>query len=86
MFHKAIDLRLLEGTLLEVCFQNGVVKHYDMKKLFSKYPQLRQLEDRSVFLMGRLVGSYGIVWTDDLDIETETIYEDGETVCEEERY
>ena len=86
MFHKATGLRLLEGTSLEVCFQDGLIKQYDMKKLFPKYPQLRKLEDRSVFLMGRIAGSYGIVWTDDLDIETETIYEDGETVHEEERF
>ena len=29
------------------------------------------------------MGAYGIVWNDDLDIETETIYEDGETVRHE---
>ena len=83
MFHKAIGLTLLEGTLLEVVFQDGLVKQYDMRVLFSKYPQLKQLEDRSLFVSGRLMGAYGIVWNDDLDIETETIYEDGETVRHE---
>ena len=29
------------------------------------------------------MGAYGIVWSEDLDIETETIYEDGETVRHE---
>ena len=80
MFHKAIDLKLLEGTALEVTFQDGIVKHYDMNMLFSKYPQLRALEDRSLFLAGKLMGAYGIMWNDDLDIEVETIYEDGDTV------
>ena len=80
MFHKAIDLKLLEGTALEVTFQDGIVKHYDMRMLFSKYPQLRALEDRSLFLTGKLMGAYGIMWNDDLDIEVETIYEDGDTV------
>ncbi len=80
MFHKAIDLKLLEGTALEVTFQDGIVKHYDMSMLFSKYPQLRALEDRSLFLAGKLMGAYGIMWNDDLDIEVETIYEDGDTV------
>ena len=80
MFHKAIDLKLLEGTAMEVTFQNGVVKHYDMRVLFPKYPQLRALKERSLFLNGRLVGAYGIMWNDDLDIEVETIYEDGETI------
>ena len=83
MFHKAIDLKLLEGTSLEVSFQDGVVKRYDMRVLFSKYPRLKQLEDRSLFLSGKMMGAYGIVWNDALDIETETIYEDGETVRHE---
>ena len=51
-----------------------------MASLFDKYPQLRALEDRDLFLSGRLMGAYGIVWNDDLDIEAETIYEDGETI------
>lgn len=80
MFHKAIDLKFLEGTALEVTFQDGIVKHYDMSMLFSKYPQLRALEDRSLFLTGKLMGAYGIMWDEDLDIEVETIYEDGDTV------
>ena len=83
MFHKAIELKLLEGTSLEVAFQDGIVKRYDMGALFQKYPQLKQLEDRDLFLSGRMMGAYGIVWNDDLDIETETIYEDGVTVREE---
>lgn len=83
MFHKAMDLRLLEGTALEVTFQDGVVKCYDMRALFPKYPQLRQLEDRDLFLSGKLFGAYGIVWNDELDLEAETVYEDGETVRKE---
>ena len=83
MFHKAIELKLLEGTSLEVAFQDGIVKRYDMGALFQKYPQLKQLEDRDLFLSGRMMGAYGIVWNYDLDIETETIYEDGVTVREE---
>ena len=80
MFHKAVDLKFLEGTALSVTFQDGKVKRYDMRILFSKYPQLKALEDRELFLSGKLMGAYGIVWNDELDIETETIYEDGETV------
>ena len=77
MFHKAIELRLLEGTAMEITFQDGVVKRYDMSALFPKYPQLKQLGNRDLFLSGKLMGAY-------LDIETETIYEDGKTVRKEE--
>lgn len=84
MFHKATDMRFLEGTAMEVVFQDGNVKRYDMASLFGKYPQLRMLENRELFLSGKLIGAYGIMWNDDLDIETETIYEDGVTVRKEQ--
>ena len=83
MFHKAINLEFKEGTTLEVTFQNGDVKRYDMSTLFNKYPQLRALEDRDLFLSGKLVGMLGIIWNDDLDISVESIYECGELVRKE---
>ena len=66
--------------MLEVKFQDGIVKQYDMAQLFHKCPQLEALKDRSLFTSGKLMGSYGIMWNDDLDIEVETIYEEGFTV------
>lgn len=83
MFHKAVKLEFKEGTALELLFQDGLVKRYDMRTLFPKYPQLRALEDRNLFLSGRLMGSYGIQWNDELDLEAETVYEDGDTVRQE---
>lgn len=80
MFHKAIKLILKEGTSLELTFQNGETKEYDMAVLFPKYPQLETLKKRELFLSGKLMGFHGIVWNDNLDIEAETIYEDGVTV------
>ena len=80
MFHKATSLKFLDGTALEVSFQDGKVKRYDMAALFQKYPQLEALKNRKLFLSGKLAGAYGVIWTDELDIETETIYLDGVTV------
>lgn len=80
MFHKATNLNFKEGTVLEVTFQDGKVKQYDMSVLFDKYPQLTALGDRELFLSGKLMGPYGIIWNDDLDIEAETIYAEGLTV------
>lgn len=79
MFNKAIDLKFKTGTLLEVVFQTGEIKQYDMSVLFKKYPQLEALKDRALFTSGKL-SPYGIIWSDDLDIEVETIYEEGVTV------
>ena len=80
MHYRAIDAEMKEGTVLEVTFQNGMVKGYDVEVLFGKYPQLMRLKDPELFKTGRLLGFYGIVWDDELDIGTETIYEEGWTV------
>lgn len=80
MFHKAIKLNFLEGTAFELTFQSGEVKRYDISVLFDKYPQLEALRDRELFTSGRLAGQYGIIWNDELDLEAETVFEDGETV------
>lgn len=80
MFHKAIALQFNEGTSLEVTFQSGEVKLYDMSVLFDKYPKICLLKNREFFLSGKLAGAYGIIWNDEIDIEVETIYEDGVTV------
>ena len=77
MFHKAVNLEFQQGTSLVLTFQNGEAKSYDVSVLFSKYPQLKALKDRNLFLQGKLAGPYGIIWNDELDIEAETIYEDG---------
>lgn len=80
MFHKIVDVVFLEGTSLEATFQDGKVIRYDMSALFGKYPQLRALEDSELFRSGKMMGAYGIIWNDELDIEAETIYEDGAVV------
>ena len=80
MFHKAIRLEFKEGTALELTFLDGRVMRYDMAWLFSSYPQLEVLEDRKLFLSGKLLGHYGIIWNDDLDLEAETVYQEGELV------
>ena len=41
---------------------------------------MEALNDRTLFLSGRLMGTYGIYWNENLDVEVETIYEDGKTV------
>ncbi|MDD6807529.1 MAG: DUF2442 domain-containing protein [Oscillospiraceae bacterium] len=84
MSYRASSVEFTDGTTLEVTFQNGIVKKYDMMSLAKKFPQLEALKDRDLFLSGRLVGGVGIVWTDELDISTDTIYECGEEIRQEE--
>ena len=52
----------------------------ELEEMWEKYPQLGALRDRDLFCAGKLTGPYGIVWNDQLDIEAETIYEEGTLV------
>lgn len=83
MFHKIVHLRFLEGVSLELVFLDGKVVQYDMSNLFNKYPRLEALRDRKLFLSGKKY-SYGIRWNDELDIDGETIYQEGKTIRVEE--
>ncbi len=86
MFHKAVNLEFKEGTVIDLTFQDGKVKRYDMSVLFEKYSQLKALRNRELFLSGKLMGFYGIIWNDEIDIEVETIYQDGETIRTEKPF
>lgn len=74
---KAIKLYLREGTTFDVLFDDGLTKRYDILKLADKFPKLNALKNRNLFLQGHLLGRGGIIWNDELDIESETVYEDG---------
>ena len=80
MFHKAIEVEFKEDTELYVTFQTGEIKAYNMSTLYNKYPFMKALDNRELFTSGKLVGSYGIIWNDEIDIEVETIYEEGTTI------
>lgn len=82
----AKKIKFLEGVALEVTFQDGKVVRYDMSKMFSKYPQLKELKtNRELFESGHLdPGGFGIIWNDELDFDAMSIYEEGEVVGQEE--
>ena len=79
----AIKLVIKEGTTFDLYFLDGVVKRYDILSLADKFPQLNALKDRELFLKAKLLGWGAIVWNDELDISSETVFEEGEDVSEQ---
>lgn len=80
---KSIKLVLKEGTTFDLYFIDGTVKRYDILSLADKFPQLSALKDRELFLRGKLLGWSGVYWNEDLDIECDTVYEEGVDVSSE---
>lgn len=86
MHITATKVKFLDDVKLELTYQDGKIIRYDMSVMFSKFPQLEELRrDRELFTHGHLdPGGYGVLWNEDLDFDTTSIYEDGEVVGYEE--
>lgn len=86
MHITAIKVKFLDDVKLELTYQDGKIIRYDMSVMFSQYPQLEELRNnRDLFTHGHLdPGGYGVIWNEDLDFDTTSIYEDGEVVGYEE--
>ena len=80
---KAIKLVLKEGTTFDLYFYDGIVKRYDILSLADKFPQLNELKDRSLFLQGKLLSWGGVIWNDELDDSSETVFYEGKDVSKE---
>lgn len=82
MFHKVKSVTALPDYLLDVCFENGDRRHYDVKPLFDRWPAFQALRDiPGLFKLVRVdVGGYGISWNDDIDLACNELWNNGEFV------
>ncbi len=76
------EVRPLEGFVLEAVFTGGEIRHYDCRALIERYSAFRAMEqDPEIFLHPRIEsGGYGVVWTDELDVASEEIWDNGMAV------
>ena len=82
MFHKIKNVSALPEYKLSVQFSEGVTKLYDVKPLFEKIPFFAELKDNCAEFASVTVdvGGYGIVWSDDLDLSCDELWENGAQV------
>lgn len=78
MMHRIKSIRTKDDLIISATFFDGTVKEYSINKLFDTCPQLKALENKDLFNnIGIDPGGYGVSWNDDLDLDAETIWEDG---------
>ena len=79
MTHRIQSVNALDNYIIEAQFFGGEIKQYDVKQLFSVFPQFKMFEKvRGLFECIKVgAGGYGISWNDELDLDAETIWEDG---------
>ena len=79
MTHRIKEVESKDNFMIEAVFFNGQIVQYDVKSLFLVFPQFQMLEDNQELFKNVKVdqGGYGISWNDELDLDAETIWEDG---------
>ena len=79
MFHKIKSVFPLPDFELSVQFSEGITKRFDCKPLFEKIPAFCYLQEHPE-IFGCVVvdeGGYGIVWSDELDLSCDELWEHG---------
>lgn len=80
-FHTIKSVSPLENFIIEVLFNNGIYKRYDLKPLIQRFNVFKVLNNLEVFNDVKVdSGGYGIIWNEDLDLSSEEIWENGETM------
>lgn len=76
---KVQEVRAKEDYMIEAVFLGGQIVRYDVKRLFEVFPQFQILQKEQQLFNSVKVdqGGYGISWNDDLDLDAETIWEEG---------
>lgn len=79
MFHKIKSVSPFGEFRLSVQFSEGVTKLYDMEPLFEKIPAFGYLKEHpeEFHAVTVDVGGYGIVWSDELDLSCDELWEHG---------
>lgn len=79
MTNKIVSAVGKDDFSLEVEFMSGDVKKYNMDYMLVKFPQFQTLKDNQKLFHSVSVdaGGYGVSWNDDLDVDAQTIWEDG---------
>ena len=79
MTHRIKEVVAKEKYVIEATFFGGEIKQYDVKGLFLIFPQFQAFQEQEELFEKVTVdqGGYGISWNDELDLDAETIWEDG---------
>lgn len=82
MFHKIRSVFPLPDYVLLLHFSDGTAKHYDMKPLIQNMDAFADLRAIPGLFEQATVdsGGYGIAWNDDIDIDCEELWTNGNVV------
>lgn len=79
MFYRIRSVNPLPGKRLLVSFLDNTVKKYDMNALIENNPAFFPLREQALFNKVQVdAGGYGVIWSDDVDLSCNELWEHGE--------
>ncbi|MBQ6773600.1 MAG: DUF2442 domain-containing protein [Synergistaceae bacterium] len=80
IFHRVKNITPLPDKILLAEFYDGSIKKYDVKPLMQKIPVFQMLDYVHGLFEAVQVdsGGYGIIWNDELDLDCNELYYNGE--------
>ena len=77
MFYKVKNVTPLKEYILEVTFENDIIKYYDVSQLFQKWTVFQNLKTvNGLFEQVKVdKGGYGISWNDEIDLSCNELWE-----------
>ncbi len=79
MMYRVEKVVPVEPMKIQILFQNGIEKQYDIRQLCNQFPQFLVLQTNNALYSQVKVdaGGAGISWNDDLDLDAEELWENG---------
>ena len=79
MFHKIKSVRSLDNYIIEIVFENNIIKYYDVSILFEKWTVFKKLKTtKGLFEQVKVdAGGYGISWNEEIDLSCNELWENG---------
>lgn len=79
MFHKVKRVKSLDNYILEIVFENNIIKYYDVSNLFEKWSVFKKLKTvDGLFNQVKVdTNGYGISWNEEIDLSCNELWENG---------
>ena len=79
VFNKVAAVKPLGNYRLEITFERGAIKIYDVEPLFAKWSAFTALRDEpSLFALVKVApGGYAISWNDAIDLSCSELWDNG---------
>ena len=81
MFYRVKEIEPLPDMILQIIFENGTIKRYDMKPLMDEREDFQDLKNNNLFKYARVAAKgLGIEWNGYIDLSCNELWYGGTAI------